>query len=52
MRWQNLTTDADESRRLPGYRGTYIYSDYCTALVRSFRLENGRAIDARDWQGE
>jgi glucose/arabinose dehydrogenase len=35
--------------RLPGYRGTYFYSDYCTAFVRSFRLENGRAVDARDW---
>jgi glucose/arabinose dehydrogenase len=35
--------------RLPGYAGTYFYADYCSALVRSFRLENGRAVDQRDW---
>jgi glucose/arabinose dehydrogenase len=35
--------------RMPGYHGTYFYGDYCTALVRSFRLENGRAVDQRDW---
>jgi glucose/arabinose dehydrogenase len=35
--------------RLPGYAGTYFYADYCSALVRSFRLEGGRAVDARDW---
>ena len=35
--------------RLPGYQGTYFYSDFCTAFVRSFRMENGRAVDPRDW---
>jgi len=35
--------------RLPGYAGTYFYSDFCSAFVRSFRLENGRAVDQRDW---
>jgi len=35
--------------RMPGYHGTYFYGDYCTSLVRSFRLENGRAVDQRDW---
>jgi glucose/arabinose dehydrogenase len=35
--------------RLPGYHGTYFYGDYCTAFVRSFRLDNGRAVDQRDW---
>jgi glucose/arabinose dehydrogenase len=35
--------------RLPGYQGTYFYSDYCTAFVRSFRLEGGRVVDERDW---
>jgi hypothetical protein len=38
--------------RLPGYAGTYFYSDYCTAFVRSFRLANGQATDARDWTGQ
>jgi glucose/arabinose dehydrogenase len=35
--------------RLPGYQGTYFYSDYCSAFVRSFRLDGGRAVDPRDW---
>jgi glucose/arabinose dehydrogenase len=38
--------------RLPGYAGTYFYSDYCSAFVRSFRLVNGQATDARDWTGQ
>jgi hypothetical protein len=36
--------------RLPGYHGTYFYADFCSGLLRSFRLENGRATDARDWR--
>jgi glucose/arabinose dehydrogenase len=35
--------------RLPGYQGTYFYGDYCSGIIRSFRLENGRAVDSRDW---
>ena len=35
--------------RLPGYQGTYFYGDYCSGIIRSFRLENGRAVDPRDW---
>ena len=35
--------------RLPGYSGHYFYADYCTALVRSFRIQNGQATDQRDW---
>jgi glucose/arabinose dehydrogenase len=38
--------------RLPGYSGTYFYSDYCSAFVRSFRLVNGQATDARDWTAQ
>jgi glucose/arabinose dehydrogenase len=34
--------------RMPGYGGTYFYGDFCSGFVRSFRLEGGRAIDARD----
>jgi hypothetical protein len=34
---------------MPGYAGTYFYADFCTALVRSFRLQNGQATDPRDW---
>jgi glucose/arabinose dehydrogenase len=34
--------------RMPALRGTYFYSDYCTSFVRSFRMENGQAVDRRD----
>lgn len=35
--------------RLPGYAGTYFYSDNCSGFVRSFRMEGGRGVDPRDW---
>jgi hypothetical protein len=35
--------------RLPGYAGTYFYSDFCTAFVRSFRMVGGQVTDRRDW---
>jgi glucose/arabinose dehydrogenase len=35
--------------RMAGYHGTYFYADYCTAIIRSFRLVNGQALDQRDW---
>jgi len=35
--------------RLPGWHGTYFYADFCSAFVRSFRVEGGRAVDGRDW---
>jgi glucose/arabinose dehydrogenase len=35
--------------RMPGYHGTYFYGDYCTGMIRSFRLVNGLALDQRDW---
>jgi len=38
--------------RMPGYAGTYFYSDYCNAFVRSFRLVNGQATDPRDWTAQ
>jgi hypothetical protein len=34
---------------MPGYQGTYFYGDYCSAIVRSFRFQNGVATDQRDW---
>jgi hypothetical protein len=34
---------------IPGLRGHYFYSDYCTGFLRSFRLENGVAMDQREW---
>jgi glucose/arabinose dehydrogenase len=35
--------------RLPGYLGTYFYGDFCTAFIRSFRMQNGAVVDRRDW---
>jgi glucose/arabinose dehydrogenase len=34
---------------IPGIRGHYFYSDYCAGFVKSFRYENGAAVDQRDW---
>jgi glucose/arabinose dehydrogenase len=35
--------------RMPGYAGTYFYGDFCSAFVRSFRLQGGEAVELRDW---
>jgi len=35
--------------RMPDLAGTYFFGDFCTGLVRSFRLANGQATDVRDW---
>ena len=34
---------------LPGIVGHYFYSDYCAGFLRSFRYENGQAVDRRSW---
>lgn len=34
---------------IPGLRGHYLYSDYCAGFLRSFRLENGVAVDQKEW---
>lgn len=39
-------------RELPELHGHYFYADYCTALIRSFRYEGGRAADSRSWKAE
>ena len=33
----------------PELAGTYFYGDYCTGLLRSFRILNGMAVDEKDW---
>jgi glucose/arabinose dehydrogenase len=30
-------------------QGTYFYADYCAGWVRSFRYQNGEAVDQKDW---
>jgi glucose/arabinose dehydrogenase len=34
---------------IPELSGHYLYSDYCTGFLRSFRLSGGQAIDQRNW---
>jgi glucose/arabinose dehydrogenase len=34
---------------IPALQGNYFYSDYCSGFVRSFRLENGAAVDQYNW---
>jgi glucose/arabinose dehydrogenase len=34
---------------IPGIRGHYFYSDYCAGFLKSFRYENGVAVDQKDW---
>jgi glucose/arabinose dehydrogenase len=38
-------------RALPQLVGHYVFSDYCTGWVRSFRVEGTRAVDFRQWRG-
>ncbi|MBC7788694.1 MAG: PQQ-dependent sugar dehydrogenase [Anaerolineae bacterium] len=35
--------------RMTALSGTYFYSDYCSGWLRSFRLVNGAATEAREW---
>jgi glucose/arabinose dehydrogenase len=37
-------------RAVPSIAGHYFYSDYCSGWVRSFRFQNGRAVDRREWR--
>jgi glucose/arabinose dehydrogenase len=37
-------------KALPALAGHYFYSDYCTAILRSFRMQNGKVVDAFDWK--
>lgn len=38
--------------RIPALRGHYLYSDFCSGFVRSFRHSNGQATDPRDWSSQ
>jgi glucose/arabinose dehydrogenase len=37
-------------KALPALRGHYFYSDYCTALLRSVRVKDGKPVDSWDWK--
>jgi glucose/arabinose dehydrogenase len=34
---------------IQGLQGHYLYSDYCAGFLKSFRFENGTAVDQKDW---
>ena len=34
---------------VPSIRGVYFYSDFCSGWIRSFRYENGVAVDQKEW---
>jgi glucose/arabinose dehydrogenase len=36
-------------RRIPQIVGNYFYSDYCTGWIKSFRYDNGEAVDQKEW---
>jgi glucose/arabinose dehydrogenase len=37
-------------KAIPELEGAYFYSDYCTAILRSFRVKGGRIADHWDWK--
>ena len=41
-----MSTGARPSRRIQGH---YFYADYCAGWVRSFRYDNGVAVDQKEW---
>jgi len=34
---------------IPEMEGLYLYSDYCGGWLRSFRFDDGAAVDQTDW---
>jgi len=34
---------------IPELNGVYFYGDYCTGIVRSFKIDQGKAVNAQDW---
>jgi glucose/arabinose dehydrogenase len=37
-------------KALPELDGMYFYSDYCTAILRSFKLKDGAVVEHYDWK--
>ena len=34
---------------IPALQGHYFYADYCQGWVRSFRLQDGQAVEPQQW---
>jgi glucose/arabinose dehydrogenase len=41
---------AYRGKALPELDGVYFFSDFCTAILRSFRVKDGKAVDRWDWK--
>ncbi len=37
-------------KALPELDGAYFFTDYCTAILRSFRMKGGKVTDSWDWK--
>jgi glucose/arabinose dehydrogenase len=37
-------------KALPELGGSYFFSDFCTAILRSFRMQAGKVVDQWDWK--
>jgi glucose/arabinose dehydrogenase len=37
-------------KAIPAIQGHYFFSDYCTAILRSFRIQDGKPVDQFDWK--
>jgi glucose/arabinose dehydrogenase len=37
-------------KAIPELDGVYFYADFCSALLRSFRWQGGKAVDSWDWR--
>jgi len=37
-------------KRVPALSGAYLYSDYCSGWIRSFREVGGRAVERHQWE--
>jgi glucose/arabinose dehydrogenase len=37
-------------RRIPALRGHYVFADYCSGWIRSFRWDGTRAVERRQWR--
>jgi len=35
--------------RIPALKGHYVYSDYCSGWIRTFRYANAQAVDRKEW---
>jgi hypothetical protein len=37
-------------KAIPELAGNYFFGDFCTAILRSFKVKGGKAVDVWDWK--